>query len=357
MKPIALVLLASSIACDPSAARAPDGLQAQPAAEVVAQEPPPEPELPRPLPLPSPEEIEALRSPYETVQTKAARVLRKREPTEEVRAIVDELLATADDDHLEEQLLCLKARFRDGQTLDFILNALPKPGIWEPRRKRLASCYLEAIAARPLEERRPLVGLLVEYSFERDWGPARAALAALEGIEIEEMPPEVVRRSRSSEWTDRNAAIRTALVLDAVAHAPELVANALRDPVRNVSTQAVMATMDDPRPNAARAAANAVVVEPDDPRLVRIFWNRQRKFHDGTAALVEIAFDEERPTKFRLNALDLIRDHGDPGAATLLEPLLASSSPLIAEQAREATNALVAQLARGVKPKLRTLEP
>jgi hypothetical protein len=321
-----------------------------------ARTPTPAPATPPPLPEVTEGEVARLLRGAPSDQLEVARLLRARRATPALRSVVDQALAGAGDRTVFSELACFEAEAFPEAALRLALATLPrdrKAYAWnvEPVNLCLFRALGDHAAEDPVSAREVLLlGLSSDNGMVRD--------LVYHGLEHVDLPdiPAVVQTGAVSTWDDqRTAAVRAALALGAVAHAPGIVERAIFDPYHAVATAARLHLVKSDRPEAPRLVARLLATRGEREPLLTIFAERERARHDVTSALLEIATDSQAPTELRAAALEVIGHRGDVGAIVHLVPVRNSADPIVQAKGAAAIMALEARRNAGEVAYLKAL--
>jgi hypothetical protein len=301
----------------------------------------------QPAAIPSPDptslELAMLDNPDAGVRRQGLAVLRDRRPTPEMEAAVDRSLERPENEPLRMDLVCLKARFPGPETLELALASLPvEKGKYGWSLDEGTKCVVRDLAARSGEAPERIAEVLILVAISRAGSTAELGLEGLKTIDLPQLPSSLLVRLETGNDYERLRALNAALALGAISKSPELVERALSDPYHGVRGVAARALQHDDDPAAARMLAHALVHPPIDTQLMNVFSERERRRHDISPALVEIALDAQAPVAERQSAMEFLARYGDPAAADALAALAQSPD----EALRAYAEATIAELRR-----------
>ena len=298
-------------------------------------------------------EIALLASPDAGNQRTAVETLRARAITPDLIAAVDAALARRPDRDLEIQLVCIKARFENDGSLDFLIGRMPADRAAMMRaRDADTTCVVDALTRRIREAPERISGALVPGAYASNPSIRAKTLGAFRLIDVP-VPPMVIADASTPASGVRHQALRAAIAFGAVQKNPDVVDAGLRDhDTRSAVTDELRIN---PHQNAARMVANAWL-DLDAPEIEGLAHRREREQHDVSAALLETVLDETQGERRRAAAAARIGSLGEVGAINDLRRLSNSlTSGDLKQAAGVAIAALEKQQAGGAMPRMRAL--
>jgi hypothetical protein len=313
----------------------------------------PEPPPQQPAPPATAAELALLSSPDRGNRLTAATTLRARAITPELISAVDQALAASPDRDLEIQLICLKSRFENDGSLDFLIGRMPADRDAMMRaRDEDTGCVVDALTRRIREAPERISTALVPAAFASNPGIRTKALGAFRLIDVP-VPPMVIADASTPASGHRHQALRAAIAFGALEKHPAVIDAGLRDESTRSAVTHELCTS--PHHNAARMVANAWL----DLRAAEVdglAMGREREQHDVSAALLEVALDTHQHETRRAAAAAHIASLGEVGAIHELRRLGQSLVPgPLKDAADAAVAALEKQQAGGAIPRMRAL--
>jgi hypothetical protein len=279
---------------------------------------------PATLPAATAAELALLESSDVGNQRKGAETLMTRAMTPEVESAVDAALARHPDPQVAQRLVCVKARSRSPETLEFLLARLPTD------RRALdwtlapdVACVLGALAERADDDPDRIVAALTPALYATNLSTRKLVHEAFRTVELEEIPTTLLVEAMTSgrESHRQFMALEGAMALGAIRLNPELVARALEDSSlrQHVSFQLLKST----HPNAARLIANAYAENEMEHTLRKLVRDRENEMRDASAAFLEIVADESASDAKRAAAARSIEYLNEIGPLRELRQVLA----------------------------------
>jgi hypothetical protein len=288
-----------------------DSWSAPTAAPVTAAAPapvPPSPPPPPPLPVATDEELRGLASSDPYIPIRTADLLLQRRVTPKLERDVDDALARQPGEDLESRLLCIKSRFENRETLEYMLRRFPRDDERALRWgvDRGVRCMLDAIASRIEEGPERIRDTIILGAFSDDGGVRETVLKAFRRTDFQLLPLPVLRQLNSELPHVRRKAVNAAIALGAIRRTPEIVRRALIDEDRYVRDVAAVHLALDADAEAARLLARALVEAPENPELLHAYREREQRHRDAAQAIAALAADEREPGELRTRASDLL---------------------------------------------------
>ena len=270
----------------------------------------------------------------------AADTLMQRAVTPELTAVVNDALMRGADGEFAGRLVCLKSRFDDHDTLEFLVADAPWQQTAEYWEASPDSCLLEALTRRIEEDPERIRDKLLMGAFTVNGNVRSRVLKAYRRTDLDLLPLPLLSRLEHGD-PHRREAVGAALALGAIRHAPDIVRDALYDDDRYVSQMSRDELVREESPKAAELLASVLVLNPVNADLRRTMIAREQRWHDVSRALLDIAV-EERSDRLREAALELISATGEVGAIEPLQTLAATTAPPV----RGYVDATLAELRR-----------
>lgn len=296
---------------------------------------------PGPLPEATRKELDALQSTDFYTREQACWTLRERRVTEAYRGAVEQAASRPENQGLKALLACLRARFPEREALEAALQSLPKEESGYRMYGPGLACLLRVVGERADEAPERIRDILLPAAVGGNFSNREVAIRGLERIDLPTLPDWLVQRAQSDpNGRRRELALEAAIALGAGELDLDLLEQALSDPSDSVQRAASRGLVDSRQSAAARMIARRLLDEPESRERLGLLRSREQSQHDVSAALAEVALDETAPVERRQTALSILGTHGDPGAVSLLEPLLRSGSEPVRAYARAAIDQL-----------------
>lgn len=266
----------------------------------------------REFPPAMPEELALLDAPDSNLQIKAAETLLARAVTPDLVRTVEAKLRTRLDPQVESLLVCVKSRFEEPGTLEYLLSRVPSTrDEFAGRPTAGVSCVVDALAARITEAPERVTAALVPAVYSRDLGMRHEVIQAFRLVDLPSLPAELAGLGREPGELHAGA-VGAAVALGALRHNPALVDLAVRDP--KLISVVAEDLRTNPHPNGARVLAGVWTDRPAEASYLQLARAREGVLHDVSAALVEIVRSTSAPEPKRIAAAKHLATLGEVGA-------------------------------------------
>ena len=191
-------------------------------------------------------------------------------------------------------------------------------------------CALRALRTIPVEEKAPMVGLVLAYADQR---PSLSGITAeaVAGVRVDPLPEGVLRRLGSAQVMERVEGVGFAVSLGAGDASPEFV-DAARGTVEDRVRSMLKRRRD---PESARFLAWLAFTGRDQLAGDALF-ERDQRAGDVSETLLAVARNEGTTEQMRVGAIQFLAFRGRKGICPRLEPLRFSSSETVRASAHAA---------------------